>query len=76
MPNRRAPGARLDFGMETYLTEMVSNNRYSVKVVRHDGKVLASAKFPTMGLAHQWIDERQKQANSIVGSLDVEFTRQ
>jgi len=51
--------------METYMTEMAANHRYSGKVVQHDGKVLASADSLTLGMAHQWIDERPKAARCI-----------
>jgi hypothetical protein len=46
--------------METYLTETTIARHYSVRVMQADGKVLASGKFPTIALAHRWIDERQK----------------
>jgi hypothetical protein len=50
-------GQKLD--METYLTELLANGRYQVKVVGSDGKVLASGNFSTMWRAHEWIDKRR-----------------
>jgi hypothetical protein len=47
--------------METYLTEMDAKRQYLVKVVLSDGKVCASGNFPSLGLAHEWIDTRRKR---------------
>ena len=52
--------------METYLTETGGNSRYHVKVMHHDGKVVASGNFSTMSMAHQWIDKRRSETAAVV----------
>jgi hypothetical protein len=55
--------------METYHTELSPQQRYQVKVVRHDGEVRASGNFATLGAAHDWIDERRRRSEAPLESL-------
>ena len=62
--------------METYLTETGVNHGYSVRVMRPDGKVLVSGNFPNLGMAHRWIDDRQKADGYINRFARRETSRQ
>ena len=51
--------------MQTYLTERLANDRYSVKVVRHDGVATASGNFPDLRTDHKWVDMQRKESAEI-----------